>query len=135
MVTPLVERLLDAQNRHDLDAFVACFDAGYRSEQPAHPGRTFSGSDQVRQNWAAVFAGVADFHADLLRTAQEGDTCWAEWSWRGTRADGTRLDMRGVTIFGLRDDRIAWGRLYMEDVDAAGAGIDKVVRHMAEGTD
>jgi hypothetical protein len=41
--------------------------------------------------------------------------------------------MRGVTIFGIRDDRIAWGRLYLEDVQA-GQGIDQAVRHMAQGT-
>ena len=94
------------------------------------------------RSWAAgrcgrtgpeVFAGVPDFRAELLRSAQEDDTGWAEWHWHGTRTDGTRLDMRGVTIFGIRDDRIAWGRLYMEDVQA-GQGIDQAVRHMARGT-
>jgi hypothetical protein len=42
--------------------------------------------------------------------------------------------MRGVTIFGVRDDRIAWGRLYLEDVEG-GQGIDQAVQHMARGTD
>jgi hypothetical protein len=40
-----------------------------------------------------------------------------------------------VTIFGVRDDRIAWGRLYLEDVETAGAGIDQAAKHMADGTD
>jgi hypothetical protein len=133
LVTDVLERLRDAQNAHDLDAFVACFDLGYRSEQPVHPDRAFVGGGQVRANWAEVFAGVPDFRAGLLRSAQEGDTGWAEWHWHGTRTDGTRLDMRGVTIFGIRDDRIAWGRLYLEDVQA-GQGIDQAVRHMAQGT-
>src|SRR6266567_1541998 len=31
---------------------------------------------------------------------------WAEWHWEGSRVDGTRLDLRGVTIFGVRDGRI-----------------------------
>ncbi|HEX8135598.1 MAG TPA: nuclear transport factor 2 family protein, partial [Actinomycetes bacterium] len=88
-----------------------------------HPGRAFVGSQQVRRNWAEVFAGVPDFHAELLRSARQGDTGWAEWRWRGTRTDGTRLDMRGVTIFGIRDDRIVWGRLYLEDVEDAGQDI------------
>jgi ketosteroid isomerase-like protein len=105
------------QNRHDLDAFVACFDPEYRSEQPVHPDRAFMGSEQVRRKWAEVFAGVPDFQAELLRSADEGDTGWAEWHWRGTRTDGTRLEMRGVTIFGVRDDRIVRGRLYLEDVE------------------
>ena len=80
----------------------------------------------------AIFAGVPDFRAELLRSARQGDTGWAEWHWQGTRADGTHLDMRGVTIFGIRDDRIVWGRLYLEDVEG-GQGIDQAVQHMARG--
>jgi ketosteroid isomerase-like protein len=134
VVTEVLERLRDAQNRHDLDAFAACFDPTYDSQQPLHPDRAFVGSQQVRQNWAEIFAGVPDFRAELLRSAEEGDTGWAEWHWHGTRADGTRLDMRGVTIFGIRDDRVVWGRLYLEDVEG-GQGVDQAVRHMASGPD
>ena len=133
MVTEVLERLRDAQNHHDLDTFVACFDPQYRSEQPVHPDRAFVGPEQARQNWAEVFAGVADFQAELLRSADEGDTQWAEWHWQGTRTVGTRMDMRGVTIFGVRDDRIIWGRLYLEDVEG-GQGIDQAVQYMARGT-
>jgi hypothetical protein len=133
-VTELLERLSDAHNRHDLDAFVACFDPGYRSEQPVHPGREFSGSEQVRANWAEIFAGVPDFRAELLRSAHAGGTRWAEWHWHGTRGDGSRLDIRGVTIFELRDDRIVWGRLYLEYVEGAAEGIDQAVRRMSQGT-
>jgi hypothetical protein len=131
--TGVLGRLHTAQNRHDLDAFVACFDPHYHSEQPVHPGREFVGREQVRTNWAEVSAGVPDFQAELLRSARAADTGWAEWHWHGTRVDGTRLDMRGVTIFGIRDDRILWGRLYLEDVDVAGQGIDQAVTHMARG--
>ena len=46
----------------------------------------------------------------------------------GTRVDGTRLEMRGVTIFGVQDDRILWGRLFMDEVDRSGEGIDQAVR-------
>ena len=134
MVTEVLERLRDAQNSHDLDAFVACFDPQYRSEQPVHPDRALVGREQARKNWAEVFAGVPDFQAELLRAADQSGTGWAEWHWHGTRADGTRLDMRGVTIFGVRDDRIVWGRLYLEDVEG-GQGIDQAVQHMARGTE
>jgi len=133
MPTGVLGRLHTAQNRHDLDAFLACFDPDYHSEQPVHPGREFAGSEQVRRNWAEIFAGVPDFQAELLRSARAAGTGWAEWHWHGTRVDGTRLDMRGVTIFGIRDDRILWGRLYLEDVDVAGQGIDQAVTHMAKG--
>jgi hypothetical protein len=39
--------------------------------------------------------------------------------------------MRGVTIFGIRDGRVVWGRLYLEEVEAAGQGIGEAVRQMA----
>jgi hypothetical protein len=32
---------------------------------------------------------------------------------------------------GIRDGRIAWGRLYMEDTERDGAGIAETVRRMA----
>jgi hypothetical protein len=83
-------------------------------------------------SWLSL-EGVPDFHAELLRSAREGDVWWAEWHWEGTRVDGTRLDLRGVTISGSGMARIAWGRLYLEDVEVAGADIDKAVEHMAGG--
>ena len=38
--------------------------------------------------------------------------------------------MAGVIVFGVRDDAIAWARLYVEPVEQAGAGIDAAVRDM-----
>jgi len=126
----VVERLHDAMNARDIEAFVACFHEDYRSEQPVHPDRAFSGREQVRENWSAIFAGVPDFTADLVAATADGDTEWSEWRWRGTHADGSRLDMAGVIIFGVRAERMAWARLYVEPVEAAGAGIDSAVRGM-----
>jgi hypothetical protein len=133
MPADVLARMQDAQNRHDLEAFLACFHADYRSEQPVHPDRDFVGVDQVAKNWAKVFADVPDFRSDLVRSASDGDSGWAEWHWHGTRPDGTRMDLRGVSIFGVRVDRIAWGRLYMDYVDTAGAGIDHAVEEMTRG--
>ncbi len=128
----MVERLREAINRHDLEAFVACFAPDYHSEQPAHPNRIFTGSAQVRMNWAAFFAGVPDLQAEVVRTTAEGETVWVEWHWRGSRRDQSPLDMRGVTLFAVRDDRIVWGRLYMEETEEAGADIDATMQHLTE---
>jgi limonene-1,2-epoxide hydrolase len=130
----VVERLHHAMNQHDLEAFLACIDPGYRSEQPAHPNRGFGGREQVEKNWRALFDGIPDFHAELLATATEGDTVWSEWHWSGTRANEAPLDIRGVTLFGIEAGRIASGRLYMEEVEEAGENIDETVRRLAEGT-
>lgn len=126
----VIDRLHAAMNRHDLAAFVECFDPDYESEQPAHLGRRFRGRAQVERNWAAMFAGVPDFRAEVLRTAVDGDAVWVEWRWTGTRTDGTRLNAGGACIFGVRAGRIAWGRLYMEDVETE-QGIDAAVASLA----
>ena len=124
----VLERLQTAMNQHDLEAFLDFFDPDYQSKQPVHPDRAFSGREQVRKNWSALFKSTPDFRSEVLNAIDEGDTGWAEWHWSGTRTDGTRLEMRGMTIFGIRNDRITWQRLYMEPVEEAGAGIDAVVR-------
>lgn len=124
-------RLRDAMNSHDLEAFLDCFHEDYRSEQPVHPGRGFGGRDQVQANWSAIFAGVNDFAADLRSHCQDDGREWSEWRWTGTRQDGSILDMAGVIIVGVRDSRIAWGRLYVEPVQTTEETIDEAVQRMA----
>jgi ketosteroid isomerase-like protein len=128
----VLARLNAAMNRHDLGAFVACFDQEYESEQPVHPDRHFRGVAQVERNWSAMFSGIPDFRAEVVRSTAMGEEAWVEWRWTGTRTDGSRLDACGVCIFGVRGGRVAWGRLYMEDVEA-GAGIDAAVTALAQG--
>jgi ketosteroid isomerase-like protein len=130
----VIEGLTAAQNAHDLEAMLAFFAADYRSEQPLFPSRTFQGVGQVRANWSALLEAIPDFHSEILRSAVDGDTVFAELHWTGTKADGMPLDERGVIIAGIEDDRVAWARLYVVEVEREGADIDAVVRRMA-GTD
>jgi hypothetical protein len=44
----VIERLIAAINRHDLEAFLACIAPDYQSTQPPHPDRSFQGREQVR---------------------------------------------------------------------------------------
>src|SRR4051794_4207877 len=105
----LVNRLTAAQNEHDLEGMLACFHEDYRSEQPQFPDRAFQGVDQVPPNLSRVLGPIPGFHADVLRSAVDGDTVFVEVHWTATKADGTPLDERGVIVFGIRDDRISWG--------------------------
>lgn len=130
-MTTVIDRLAAAMNEHDLDAVAALINEDYRSEQPAHPGRAFVGRAQLRANWEAMFAGIPDFRAELLRSVQDADTTWSEWRWSGTRSDGLPFDVRGVTIFEITNGHIAAGRLYMEDVDRDAADISQVVETLS----
>ena len=51
----ILERITEAQNSHDAELVASYFADDYRSAQPAHPGRAFSGRAQVLENWSSVF--------------------------------------------------------------------------------
>jgi ketosteroid isomerase-like protein len=127
-MTDVIDRLARAMNDHDLDGAAQLIHEDYRSEQPLHPGMSFVGRAQMRANWEAMFAGIPDFQAELCRSVADGDTTWSEWHWSGTRPDGQPLDIRGVTLFEIRDGQIVAGRLYMEDVEHDGMDIDQEVQ-------
>jgi hypothetical protein len=126
MLTAL-ERLHAAMNRHDLEAMLECFDPDYRSEQPLHPNRGFGGKEQVHKNWSRMLDSFPDFEVELLGHAYSEGTLWSEWRW-----SATGLNMAGVTLFGVRDGRIVWGRLYMEPVEEDGEDIDEAVQSITE---
>jgi ketosteroid isomerase-like protein len=121
------DRLAGAVNDHDLAAVVACFTDDYCNETPAHPGRGFEGSEQVRTNWSRIFAGVPDVTATVARAVEAEGTVWSEWELRGTRPDGGPHLMRGVIIFGLEGERASWARFYLEPVEPGAEGVDAAV--------
>jgi len=120
----VLERLLRAVNEHDLEGTVACFADDYVNETPVHPPRGFTGNEQVRRNWSQIFAGVPDIQTRILRSDIVGDTAWTEWEMAGTRVDGLASLMRGVVIFGIRDDVIASARFYLEPVEDTSGDVD-----------
>jgi len=127
----LLERLAGAASRHDLDALESCFASGYRNETPAHPAQGFTGRDQVRRNWEQIFTFVPDITARVLRSCSDGEVVWSEWEMTGTRHDGTRHQMAGVIVFGVRDGQFSWARFYLEPVQAGGADASEAVRQHA----
>jgi ketosteroid isomerase-like protein len=127
----LIERLVSAINRHDLDGIVAVCHPDVRGELPAHPARNYVGDAMMRANWAMIFEAVPDLVAELTRSSVDGELVWTEWCWYGTQADGARFERAGVAIHGLRDGRIEWVRLYMQPVTGQPAGaIDAAMREM-----
>jgi ketosteroid isomerase-like protein len=129
----VIERLIDAINRHDLEAFLACVAPDYQSTQPLHPDRTFQGREQVRQNWTAVFAGMPDVQWSVLQSAVNGDTVWIEVQGRGTRAsDGAPIEFGGILIQQVRDGQIVAARIYFEEIATDGAGITASIAQLYE---
>ena len=126
-------KLRDIMNTHDADAMASLYSPDYRSEQPAHPNRGFSGHAQVATNWGNMFRGVPDMTVELLAEATNGATVWSEWALTGHHLDGSPFEMRGVIIMRLADDGlIAEQRLYLEPVERDGAAIEETVQQLAK---
>ena len=114
----VIDRMFEAANRHDLEAFLAYFHPDYLSDAPSHPSRAFRGRETVRKNWSGIFANIPDITVELLRCVSDGDTVWAEVHFFGTSREGNRFELCGVIIHNVQDDQIRWARLYMEPVEA-----------------
>ena len=123
-----LDRLVRATNAHDLDALVACFAADYVNVAPAHPGRGFVGSAQVRQNWQQILAAVPDIRAEVVAAAFDGQTAWTQWDMRGTRRDGSPHHMAGVIVFEVADDTACKATFFLEPVDEAAGSVDDAIR-------
>jgi len=131
-MNPTMARLAEAMNRHDAQGMAACMAPDYRSEQPVHPNRAFTGNEQVVANWTGMFAGVPDMKIECVAEDTVGSRSWSEWNWTGHYPDGSDFAVRGVIIAGLRDDGlIQWMRLYVEPVEQDSAAIEEVVRQLS----
>lgn len=127
-----IEGLRRAVDAHDVDAVVGCFAPDYVNETPAHPGRGFTGHEQVRTNWTRIFAGMPDITAEVLAATLDGTTLWSEWEMRGHRPDGALHIMRGVILFEVVDSVATSARFYLEPVDEGEGGVDATVGRMVE---
>jgi ketosteroid isomerase-like protein len=124
----IIDRLVDATNRHDVEDVVACFADDYELAAPLHPSRSFRGREQVRRNWTQIFDAVPDIATRLVGAAVAGECVWTEWEMAGTRHDGAPHLMRGVFIFTVGGGRIRSGRMFLETVERGGDDMDAAVR-------
>ncbi len=111
----VVRHLRRAMNRHDAEAMAICCREDYVSRGMLEPRWRFQGNGTVRRNWARIFEEVRGIRADLVGSLSRGNTVWTEWYWHGTsKRDRRPWQVRGVILFGVKRDRIAWARLYLE---------------------
>lgn len=101
-----LQAVLDAFNRHDLDAIMVHFadDAVFESPRGPDPwGTRFVGKVAVREGLAARFTGIPDVHYGEDRHFMSGDRGVSEWLLTGTTTAGERLAVRGCDLWEFRD--------------------------------
>lgn len=116
------ERMLqafgDAWNRHDIDALMSFMtdDCQFHAVAGADlMGRSFIGRDAVREGFQLAWQTFPD--AAWLDGVHFvcGDRGVSETTFKGTKADGTRIEARMVDVFTFRDGKIAVKNAYRKD--------------------
>jgi ketosteroid isomerase-like protein len=109
-----LKHVLDAFNRHDLDAIMAQFGDDCVFESPRGPdpwGRRFTGRDEVRRGLAARFEGIPDVRWSDDAHFASGNRGVSEWTLSGTSVDGERIEVRGCDLWTFGHD----GKLVRKD--------------------
>lgn len=116
--TEVLQAFADSWNRHDADALMLFMtdDCVFESSAGADVfGSRYVGRDAVRAGFAEVWEVFPDAHWGNARHFVHGDRAVSEWTFTGTRADGTRVEVQGCDLFTLRDGKILLKNSYRKN--------------------
>ena len=104
-----LKEILDAFNRHDLDAIMEHFADDCTVDLPRGPdawGTRFIGKEKVREAFAGRFKGIPDVHYGEDSHWVAGDMGVSEWTLTGTTTAGLRLNLRGCDLWEFRNGKV-----------------------------
>ena len=113
-----LQAFADAFNRHDVDAIMSLMTEDCVFEASAGPdvcGARYEGRASVAAAFVDVWTTFADASWNGPRHFICGDRGVSEWVFRGTRADGTVVEVQGCDLFRFRDGRIAVKNSYRKN--------------------
>ena len=118
VTTEVLQAFADAWNRHDVEALMSfmtddcVFEASAGTEVC---GTRYVGREAVRTGFAQVWEVFPDAHWGNARHFVHGERGVSEWTFTGTKADGTRVEVHGCDLFLFRDGRIAVKNSYRKN--------------------
>lgn len=117
-----MKQVLDAFNRHDLDAIMEFFSDDCSLDFPRGPepwGQRFIGKAQVREGLASRFKGIPDVHygEDRHWISADGNMGVSEWTLTGTTTSGVKLKVRGCDLWEFRNGKITRKNSYWKTVE------------------
>ena len=113
-----LEDFAAAWNRHDIDALMSFMADDCEFHAVAGPdlmGRSFIGREAVRAGFQVAWQTFPDAAWVDARHVVCGDSGFSESTFRGTRADGMRIEARMVDVLTFRDGKIAVKNSYRKD--------------------
>jgi steroid delta-isomerase-like uncharacterized protein len=119
-----LKQILDAFNRHDLDAIMEFFSDDCSMDFPRGPepwGKRLTGKTQVREALAGRFQGIPDVHygEDRHWISSDGNRGVSEWTLTGTTTSGTAVKVRGCDLWEFRNGKVSRKDSYWKIVEPA----------------
>jgi steroid delta-isomerase-like uncharacterized protein len=113
-----LDAFAQAWNRHDADALMSYMSDDCVFEASAGPdvfGTRYIGREAVKAGYIDVWTMFPDAHWGDARHFVHGDRGVSEWTFTGTRADGTRVEVHGCDLFTFRGGKIALKNSYRKN--------------------
>ncbi len=108
----------EAWNRHDIDAIMALMTTDCVFEASAGPdvcGTRYVGYEAVRAAFIEVWTTFPDAQWRDARHHLCGDLGLSEWTFCGTRTDGTQVEVNGCDLLTFQDNKIALKNSYRKN--------------------
>lgn len=113
-----LQSFADAFNAHDSKAIMLHMTDDCVFEASAGPdvnGERFMGQEQVKKAFENVFATFPDARWVNPRHFISGERGFSEWTFTGTRIDGTRVEVTGCDLFTFKNGKIAIKNSYRKN--------------------
>jgi ketosteroid isomerase-like protein len=118
--TETLKEILDAFNRHDLDAIMEFFGDDCTFDFPRGPdpwGARYVGKSAIRRGLARRFEGIPDVHYSEDRHWAAGDRGVSEWLLTGTTREGVPVRVRGCDLWKFSDGKVVYKDSYWKIVE------------------
>ena len=116
----ILKEILEAFNRHDLDAIMSFFEDDCTFDFPRGPdpwGERYVGKSEVRRGLARRFEGIPDVHYGEDRHWVAGDRGVSEWLLTGTTRAGIKVRVRGCDLWEFRGGKVVYKDSYWKIVE------------------
>ena len=113
-----LQAFADAWNRHDAEALMSFMTEDCVFEASGGPEicRTrYVGREAVRAGYAEVWSTFPDAHWGNARHFVQGERAVSEWTFTGTRTDGSRVEVNGCDLFTIKEGKIAAKNSYRKN--------------------
>ena len=114
----ILDSFANAFNAHDVDKILTYMTDDCVFEASAGPdvdGEKFVGKDAVKKAFEEVFKNFPDAHWSNPRHFISGNRAVSEWTFTGTKPDGSKVEVTGCDLFTFRNGKIAVKNSYRKN--------------------